>query len=342
MGYIMQKRYNETERDKGVREMKEVVWGMIGCGDVTEKKTGPGLYKAKGSRLKGVYNRSIERAESWVARHGHGMVYPTVADLLADSEITAIYIATPPDSHYHYAMKAIAAGKAVLMEKPMAIHHWESLDIVEASKKMCVPVFVNYYRRGIPKIKTIKTLLDQGVIGEPLTVEIRHLQKIKPSDLEEPLPWRLTLVAGGGKALDTQVHVMDYLSYFWGPLTRMEGQAVNKGGLYPVEDTTVASFIFSKGIIGTAVWCYVADEEVDEVVITGTKGTIKFSGTGITDLWVNGKELILEDLEHVGLLFIQEVVDELNDIAPSSADIESAVAVTRWFEHVLASKSENI
>ena len=84
--------------------MKETVWGMIGCGDVTEKKSGPGLYKANGSRLKGVYNRTEAKAHDWVQRHGYGQVYTTVEELLADEEIMAVYIATPPATHFDYAM----------------------------------------------------------------------------------------------------------------------------------------------------------------------------------------------------------------------------------------------
>ncbi|MGP6139561.1 Gfo/Idh/MocA family protein [Jeotgalibaca sp. A127] len=316
--------------------MNEVVWGMIGCGDVTEKKTGPGLYKAKGSRLKGVFSRTQARAEDWVNRHGHGTAYLTVEEMLADAEITAVYIATPPDSHYAYAMQAIAAGKAVLMEKPMAIHEYECQEIITAAEKAGVSVFVNFYRRGLPKIQMIKEKLDQGEIGKPLTVEIRHFQKPHPSDYENPLPWRLRPEAGGGKALDTQVHVMDYLSYFFGHLTWMDGCAMNKGGLYTVEDTTVANFIFSQEIIGTAAWCYVAGYELDEVTITGTAGKMVFSGTGVTDLVVNGEAIDLEEPEHVGLAFIQSVVDELNGKGNSPADLESAALVTRWFERLLS------
>lgn len=315
--------------------MKEVIWGMIGCGDVTEKKTAPGLYKAEGSRLKGVFNRTTERAEDWVKRHGHGEVYQTVEELLTDPAITAVYIATPPESHYDYAMQAMKAGKAVLIEKPMAIRYRECVNMIAASEQYNVPIFVNFYRRSLPKIQFIKKTLEQGTIGKPLTVEIRHFRKPEPSDYNEPLPWRLRPEAGGGKALDTQVHVLDYLSYFFGPLTQMTGHALNNGGLYPVEDTTVATLQFTDGVVGTATWCYVAGYDLDEVTITGTAGKIVFSGTGITDVTLNGHVHEMENPEHVGLLFIQAVVDELNGKDASPADFDSAALVTRWFEKLL-------
>lgn len=318
--------------------MKEVVWGMIGTGDVTEKKTGPGLYKAQGSRLKGVYNRTIKKAENWTERHGHGIVYPTVEALLTDPEISAVYIATPPDSHYHYAIQAIKASKAVLLEKPMATNYHDCLDIWEASKQTGVPVFVNFYRRSLPKIMLIKEKLTEGAIGQPLTVEIRHFRKPEAADYADPLPWRLRPEAGGGKALDTQVHILDYLSHFFGPVTKMTGHALNNGGLYPVEDTTVATVAFSQGVIGTAVWSYVAGVELDEVTITGTSGKMVFSGTGVTDLRINGEEIIFAEPEHVGLPFIQAVVNELNGKEKSPADLAHAIAVTKWFESLLQAK----
>ncbi|WP_373737380.1 Gfo/Idh/MocA family protein [Jeotgalibaca porci] len=316
--------------------MKEVIWGMIGCGDVTEKKTGPGLYKAEGSQLKGVFNRTTKRAEDWVERHGHGQVYVTVEEMLADSAITAVYIATPPESHYNYAIQALKAGKAVLIEKPMAIRYEECLEIIMLSEKLNVPVFVNFYRRSLPKIQFIKTSLEEGLIGKPLTVDIRHFRKPEASDYEQPLPWRLQLEAGGGKALDTQVHVLDYLSYFFGHLTHLSGQALNNGGLYPVEDTTVATLQFATGIIGTATWCYVAGYELDEVTITGTSGKMVFSGTGITDVTLNDTVHEMMDPEHVGLAFIQAVVDELNGKSKSPADVVGAALVTHWFEKLLS------
>ena len=131
--------------------MKETVWGMIGCGGVTEKKSGPGLYKAYGSRLKGVYNRTEAKAYDWVQRHGHDQVYATVEELLADEEITAVYVATPPATHFDYAMQVIAANKVPLIEKPMARTFEECQTILEAAGENGLPVFVSFYRRALEK-----------------------------------------------------------------------------------------------------------------------------------------------------------------------------------------------
>ena len=84
-------------------------WGMIGTGNVTEQKSGPALYQAERSELVAVMNRTKARAEDYARRHGEPRVYDTVDDLLADSRVNAIYIATPPDSHADLTARAAAA-----------------------------------------------------------------------------------------------------------------------------------------------------------------------------------------------------------------------------------------
>lgn len=316
--------------------MKEVVWGMIGCGDVTEKKTAPSLYKAEGSRLKAVYSRTKEKAEDWVQRHGHAQVYETVEELLADQEINAVYIATPPASHFDYAIQILEAEKVPLIEKPMASTYEQCQAIIKLGEEKNLPVYVNFYRRGLDKINKIKELLEKDTIGIPLTIESRHFAKAASEDYDRNnLPWRLRPEAGGGKALDTQVHVLDYLSYLFGEISSVKGFAENRRGLYEVEDTTVATFRFKNGVLATATWCYVADYYLDEVTVTGTKGKMSFSGTGVTDLIVNGQAMEFESPEHVGLAYIQRIINELLGKGKSPANTIQAARTIQIFDELL-------
>ena len=97
-----------------------VRWGMIGCGDVAEVKSGPGFQKARGSRLVAVMRRDAGRAEDYARRHGVPRWYRDAAQLIADPEVDAVYVATPPSTHRQYTLMAAAAGKPVYVEKPMA------------------------------------------------------------------------------------------------------------------------------------------------------------------------------------------------------------------------------
>jgi 1,5-anhydro-D-fructose reductase (1,5-anhydro-D-mannitol-forming) len=97
-------------------------WGMIGCGDVTEVKSGPGFQKAAGSALMAVMRRNGGLAADYARRHGVPRCYDRADALLADDEVDAVYIATPPDTHADYALLAAAASKPAYVEKPMARH----------------------------------------------------------------------------------------------------------------------------------------------------------------------------------------------------------------------------
>lgn len=317
--------------------MKEIKWAMIGCGDVTEKKTGPALYSAQGSRLVGVYSRTKERAEDWVRRHQHGIVYDTIEQLLDDSSVQAVYIATPPDSHFDYAMKILEAGKIPLIEKPMASDFVACQKIIKKAKQVELPLYVNFYRRGLEKFQTIKQLLEDGAIGEVLTVTIRHYSPLDPElKTANDLPWRYKKEAGGGKALDSQIHVIDYLMWLFGDIEAVNGFAANRAGAYEVEDTIVASFKFKSRVFGTATWSYTASEYVDQVDIQGTKGTMSFSGTGVTDLRVNDENYQFEAPDHVGLPYIQMIVDHLLSGGDCPADTHQAAQTVYFFDQLLA------
>src|SRR5437870_3133005 len=107
--------------------MSEVRWGMVGCGDVAEVKSGPAFQKANGSTLFAVTRRDRAKAEDFARRHGVPRVHATAAALIDDPGVDAVYIATPPVNHCELAVRVAAAGKPCLVEKPMAMNHAECL-----------------------------------------------------------------------------------------------------------------------------------------------------------------------------------------------------------------------
>src|SRR5262245_1147407 len=127
--------------------MDTIRWGMIGCGDVTEVKSGPALQNAGGSTLLAVASRTQPKAQDFAGRHGVPRVHADADDLIGDQDVDAVYIATPPSSHCKLALKAAAAGKPCLVEKPMALNHGECLRMIEAFAGAGTPLWVAYYRR---------------------------------------------------------------------------------------------------------------------------------------------------------------------------------------------------
>jgi predicted dehydrogenase len=323
--------------------MKTIRWGMIGCGDVAEVKSGPGFYKAAHSTLLGVTSRTLARAQSYAERHGVPRVYPDVAALLADPEIDAVYIATPPAEHKPLAIAAAAAGKHVYVEKPMAMNAAECEAMLKACQQADVRLYVAFYRRAMPRFVQIKQWLDSGAIGKVCTVSVVQRQPPAASELDPAtLPWRLQAdVAGGGKFLDMGVHVLDLLAYWFGDIEDVGGLAGNHGGLYTVEDTVVASWRHASGVYGVGNWCYVGHDEQDRVEITGTQGRIEFAffaDTPVRLFTADGlTEFAIANPEHVQQPFIQSMVDELNGQGCCPGDAVSAAKTSAVTDRILAS-----
>ena len=149
--------------------MESVRWGMIGCGDVTEKKSAPSFNKINGSSLHGVTSRNRSRASAYAERHHVPKVYDSADELVGDPEISAVYIATPPSSHAGYAIMAMRAGKPVYVEKPMASDYQGCLEMNQVSAETGMPIFVAYYRRSMEyfvKVKWIKDLPLNEAVSE--------------------------------------------------------------------------------------------------------------------------------------------------------------------------------
>src|SRR5205085_1482047 len=113
--------------------MDIVNWGIIGCGDVTEVKSGPAFSKVKKSKLVAVMRRSGDKAKDYAQRHGVPKWYNDASQLINDPEVNAIYIATPPSSHEEYTLAALRAGKPVYVEKPMTLNAASAQRMVKAA-----------------------------------------------------------------------------------------------------------------------------------------------------------------------------------------------------------------
>lgn len=298
---------------------KIISWGMIGCGNVTEKKSAPAFNKVPNSRLVAVMNRTPEKAKIYAQKHGVGKWYATADELINDKEVNAIYIATPPDSHLEYTLKAAAAGKPVYVEKPMARTYAECTQMIDVCEKASVPLFVAYYRRYLPKFLKIKELLDKKVIGDVRFVSVSLISPPKKGDENrENLAWRvIPEIAGGGHFYDLASHQLDILDFFFGKITTAKGIAANQAGLYPAEDIVSGTFAFESGVLGNGIWCFTlaTGSEKDEMTIYGSAGNITFStfsGEPIVLTNENGKEEIaVETPENIQLYMIGAVVREL-------------------------------
>lgn len=318
--------------------MREIVWGFIGCGEVTEKKSGPAFGKIAGSRVAAVMSRNKDRSRAYAERHGIPRWYDDAQELIDDREVNAIYIATPPSSHATYAIMAMKAGKPVYVEKPLASCYDDCIRINRVSEQTGVPCFVAYYRRYLPYFLKVKEIVEGGVIGTVVNVQIRF--SCPPRDLDyansAALPWRLQPdISGGGYFYDLAPHQIDLLQDMFGVIVEAEGYKSNRAGLYEAEDSVSACFRFENGLPGSGSWCFVGHEAAkeDRIEIIGEKGMVCFSVFNYQPihLWTGEgvKDIIVDNPEHVQLPLIQSVVEDLQGEGVCLATSLSATP-TNW------------
>jgi len=309
--------------------MDRVNWGIIGCGNVTEKKSGPAFNKIEGSRLVAVMRRDAAKAEAYAKRHGVPKFYTDASLLINDPDINAVYIATPPDSHARYAIEVMKAGKAAYVEKPMARNVAECEEMIRVSNETGQPLFVAYYRRRLPCFLKIKELVGNRVIGDIKTIQVQLHHQLRPEDtLPGKIPWRLMPeISGGGYFHDLASHQFDYLEYLLGPVKEAKGISLNQAGLYPADDMVTAAFVFESGVSGTGSWCFTVHENLrtDTAVLVGSEGRITFSFFDNQDIFVEKSDGSMEKFtvphpETIQQPLIQTIVDQMlgKGICPST------------------------
>jgi predicted dehydrogenase len=309
--------------------VKTIRWGIIGCGDVTEVKSGPGFQKAENSSLVVVMRRNGKLAEDYARRHGVPKWYDSADALIRDPEVDAVYIATPPYAHKEYTIMCAQAGKPVYVEKPMGINCAECQEMIEACRAAGVPLFVAYYRRSLPRFLKIKELLDAGAIGD-----VRGVTMTLYMPLPDEFDWHYTPeIGGGGKFVDMGCHTLDFLDYVLGPIRSVTGFAGNLGGHYPAEDIVTGAFEFESGVQATGIWSFTTFEMFDRAEIVGTMGKISFSSFDTEPVLLTTREGVTEftidNPPHVHQPLTQTIVDELNGVGRCPSTGESG-ARTNW------------
>ena len=323
--------------------MKRINWGFIGCGEVTEKKSGPAFSEVEGSSVVAVMSRSDQKARRYAESHHIEKWYTDAQELIDDPDVNAIYIATPPSSHATFAIMAMKAGKPVYVEKPLAAHYEDCARINKISADTGVPCFVAYYRRYLPYFQRIKEFIDNGIIGKVINVQVRFAVPAPDLDYQSTnLPWRLQPdIAGGGFFYDLAPHQLDLLQHYFGVILEADGICANRGGLYQAEDSVSACFRFESGLPGSGSWCFVAHDSAreDRVEVIGDKGQISFSVFTYEPIRLNteqGSQLIeVPNPPYVQFPLIKAVIEHLQGIGICQCTSVSATPVNWAMDRIL-------
>lgn len=323
--------------------MKEIKWGIIGCGDVTEVKSGPAFNKVAHSSLVAVMRRDASKAEEYARRHHVPKWYSDARSLINDPEVNAIYIATPPSSHESYTLEALQAGKPVYVEKPMALDATGATTMLKAAERLGGRLVVAHYRREQPLFKKIKQLLDEKAIGDTRLMRM-DLFKAPLSKEELAVPktsWRVNeAIAGGGLFHDLAPHQLDLAYHFFGRIKTASGVALNQAGLYAADDMVAGTVLFENGVVFNGCWCFntAPGLERDSCEITGSAGMIRFSvfDDPLIHITRDGKteRLPFDKLQHVQQPMIEKVVAYFRGEAANPCPAEDGVEVMRLLDQL--------
>lgn len=324
--------------------VKQIRWGFIGCGEVTEKKSGPAFNEVEGSCVEAVMSRNEQRVKEYAKRHGIHKWYTDAQQLVDDPDVNAIYIATPPSSHATYAIMCMRAGKPCYVEKPLAANYEDCIRVNRISEQTGVPCFVAYYRRYLPYFNKVRDIIAADGIGKVLTVQLQFA--VPPRDLDYNAsslkPWRLQPdISGGGYFYDLAPHQLDLLQELFGTIVRAHGYPTNREHLYQAEDTISAAFIFDSGISGSASWCFVGHESyrADRITAIGDKGILSFSVYNYDPIELvnnsGAKSFIVPNPPYVQLPIITSVIHHLQGLDKCTATSVSATPVNWVMDRVL-------
>ncbi|MEO1091004.1 MAG: Gfo/Idh/MocA family oxidoreductase [Pseudomonadota bacterium] len=301
------------------KALADVAWGVIGCGDVVEHKSGPPLASAPGSRIAAVMRRDAGRAAAFAARMGVPAWYDDVDALLADPNVNAIYVATPTNSHADLTVRALRSGRPVLVEKPMALDTAEATRMVNAAAALQLPLFVAYYRRTLPRFEAMRALIQSGELGEARGISIIHN---RPAHFAPRHAWKVDPEAnGGGLFMDTEVHTLDWLDHVFGAPSEVQS-TVRRHGNGVAEDLVAYQLTWADGPVANGFYCFGAAPAQDLLTVYGSRATASmgvFDKTPITVTRLDGSVETIErpDPAHVHQHLIERIVDELRGGPPA-------------------------
>lgn len=319
--------------------MKTINWGIIGCGDVTEIKSGPAFNKVPNSELVAVMRRNGDKAADYAKRHNVPRWYDDADKLINDPEVNAIYIATPPSSHEQYALAAIEAGKPVYVEKPMSLNYESAKNIAEAAAAKNVKLVVAHYRRQWPLFKKLKELVDGKEIGDVHLVRLALYKTVftKEQLSNESQAWRIDpAIAGGGIFHDLAPHQLDILYHIFGPAKKITAISLNQAGNHTADDMVAGNILFENDIVFSGAWCFNAYEQSDRCEIIGSNGKISFSffdGGGI-ELISNKTKTVFDfdPLQHVQQPMIEKTVQYFLGNGNNPCTGAEGAEIMRWID----------
>ena len=245
-------------------------WGLLGCGDIAVKRVAEAIRSDPRSELTAACRRDEVKLQAFASRFDIPHHTTRADELISRDDIDAVYIATPVHLHCEQTVAAAAAGKHVLVEKPMALSPQQCETMIQACYQAHVTLGVAYYRRFYPSVLRVKELIDSGALGRPLSVlaVTGNTNRFPAND------WRVVQsLGGGGPLMDIGSHRLDLFEMLFGEASHVDAQ-FGKSDTYEAEETATLLLRFANGVHGV-LQCYFGTADTpDRLEVIGTNGRI--------------------------------------------------------------------
>lgn len=251
-------------------------FGVLGAGGIAFRRTIPGMLKAKNCRLAAVMDPvGVERVAS---EFGVAKAYTSEADLLADPDVEAVYIASPVHCHLKQIQMAAAAGKHILCEKPLTMTVAQTKEAVAACKQAKVYLQEGYMMKFHGAHAAVKQMIDEGRLGKIVSMRAQlscWYPKMEGAWRQDPK------LGGGGALIDMATHLYDLLAWFAGPVRRVAAMVNTLVQDYKSDDASTTLLEFKSGAQATVdcFYCIPDDASRTRLEIYGTQGAALAEGT---------------------------------------------------------------
>ncbi len=301
-------------------------WLVIGVGDITRRRVLPAILAEQRSRLAGIVTRNPAKAAPY-----NVPAFATLEAALKESDASAVYVASPVFLHARQTLAALAAGRYVLCEKPMAMNLAEAESMVAQARARGRLLGVAYYRRLYPKVHRAIELIGQGAIGRPVLAWATCHSELPAKGSHRA--WLLDpALAGGGPLYDVASHRIDLLNFFFGEPESVSAHLSNAVHALPVEDSATVMMDYRNKVRAVVDVRWHSRVGRDEFRVIGTEGEMDLTPLNGPELRYPGGEENLPAHSNVHEPCVSNFVDAVVDGAPLVSSGETA----RWTDWVTA------
>jgi len=324
---------------------KNIRWLLVGTGDIAVKRVAPAIAGTDASELAAVCDLVEDRAAGLAGMYGVPTVYTDFDEALGDPGIDAVYVATPVFLHVPMALRAIEAGKHVLVEKPLGLSGDDVEKAVEAEKATPLATGCAYFRRFYPGYDMLARMLADGEFGKVVLARMAYFSWFDPAP-DDPKYWRVVRSkSGGGPISDMGTHMFDVLIGLFGLPERVSAMTATLDRDWDVEDSSAIVMRMPGGAIVTASFHWNSKTWVHMFEVVGTEAKVLWqpcdSGKVVKTVGRNITEIEVPTAENVHQPLIEDFVQAALEGGKPRITFAEAAKTNRLIDAVYRSAGEH-